>query len=67
MTIERFEEIRAWQQARELTNLVYDLTEQEKFKKTFGCATKSKELRARSCTTSRKDLMMAPTLSSFIS
>jgi four helix bundle protein len=26
---------RAWQQARELTNLVYDLTEQEKFKKDF--------------------------------
>ncbi len=35
MKIERFEDIRAWQQARELTNLVYDLTEQPKFSKDF--------------------------------
>ncbi len=35
MKIERFEDIRAWQQARELTNLVYDLTEQGKFAKDF--------------------------------
>ncbi len=35
MKIERFEDIRAWQQAREMANLVYDLTEQEKFKKDF--------------------------------
>lgn len=35
MTIEKFEDVRAWQQARELANLVYDLTEQEKFRKDF--------------------------------
>ena len=35
MKIERFEDIRAWQQARELSNLVYDLTEQGKFTKDF--------------------------------
>ena len=35
MKIERFEDIRAWQQARELSNLVYDLTEQGKFAKDF--------------------------------
>lgn len=35
MKIERFEDIRAWQQARELTNLVYNLTELEHFKKDF--------------------------------
>ncbi|MBI5945918.1 MAG: four helix bundle protein [Chloroflexi bacterium] len=35
MKIERFEDIRSWQQARELTNLVYDLTEQGKFAKDF--------------------------------
>lgn len=35
MKIERFEDIRAWQQARELTNLVYDLTVQAKFSKDF--------------------------------
>ena len=35
MKIERFEDIRAWQQARELSNLVYDLTEQTRFAKDF--------------------------------
>lgn len=35
MKIERFEDIRAWQQARELANLVYDLTERGNFAKDF--------------------------------
>jgi four helix bundle protein len=35
MKIERFEDIRAWQQARELANLVYDLTERGNFSKDF--------------------------------
>jgi four helix bundle protein len=35
MKIERFEDIRAWQQAREVANLVYDLTEQGDFSKDF--------------------------------
>jgi len=35
MKIERFEDIRAWQQARELSNLVYDLTEKGNFAKDF--------------------------------
>ena len=35
MKIARFEDIRAWQQARELTNLVYDLAEQARFSKDF--------------------------------
>ncbi|MEK6753028.1 MAG: four helix bundle protein [Chloroflexota bacterium] len=35
MKLERFEDIRAWQQARELSNLVYDLTEQGRFAKDF--------------------------------
>ena len=35
MKIEKFEDILAWQQARELTNLVYDLTEQTKFSKDY--------------------------------
>lgn len=33
MKIEKFEDIRAWQQARELANLVYDLTEKGGFAK----------------------------------
>ena len=35
MKIERFEDIRAWQQARELSNLVYDLTEGVRFAKDY--------------------------------
>jgi four helix bundle protein len=36
MKIERFEEIKAWQTARELANLVYDATESGAFTKDFG-------------------------------
>lgn len=35
MKIEKFEDIRAWQQARELANLVYDLTETGSFAKDY--------------------------------
>ena len=35
MKIERFEDIRAWQQARELSNLVYDLTGKSDFTRDF--------------------------------
>lgn len=35
-TITRFEEIEAWQTARELTKLIYSLTEQTKFSRDFG-------------------------------
>jgi four helix bundle protein len=35
MKIERFEDIMAWQKARELTNLVYNAVEKEKFSKDF--------------------------------
>jgi len=36
MTIERFEDIRAWQEARVLANLVYDATEAGTFARDFG-------------------------------
>ncbi len=35
-TITRFEEIEAWQTARELTKLIYSLTEENKFSRDFG-------------------------------
>lgn len=35
-TISRFEEIEAWKTARQLTNLIYEFTEQEKFARDFG-------------------------------
>lgn len=33
--IERFEDLQSWQRARQLTNVVYDLTERSKFVKDF--------------------------------
>lgn len=33
--IERFEDLQSWQRARQLTNLIYDFTEQPKFVKDF--------------------------------
>ena len=35
-TITRFEEIEAWQTARELTRLIYEYTEDGKFARDFG-------------------------------
>ncbi len=34
--IEKFEDIIAWQKALELSNLIYDLTNKEKFSKDYG-------------------------------
>jgi four helix bundle protein len=34
--VERFEDLIAWQKARILTQLIYQITQQEKFKKDFG-------------------------------
>lgn len=36
MTIKRFEDIESWQLARELTRMVYQLTENEKIGRDFG-------------------------------
>jgi four helix bundle protein len=35
-TIKNFEELKAWQKARELAGYVYELTRQEKFSRDFG-------------------------------
>jgi four helix bundle protein len=35
-TIERYEDIKGWQRARELTNFVYTITKQEAFSRDFG-------------------------------
>ena len=35
-TISRFEEIEAWKTARQLTNLIYEFSAQEKFSRDFG-------------------------------
>ncbi len=34
--IERFEDLQSWQKARKLANVVYDLTDKEKFSKDYG-------------------------------
>ncbi len=36
MTIIKFEEIKAWQEARNLTNMIYDLSKIGEFRKDFG-------------------------------
>lgn len=36
MKIKRFEDIKAWQEARELTKLIYELTNSPAFSKDFG-------------------------------
>ena len=36
MTIERFEDIQAWQVARELTGMVYEATKGEAFRRDYG-------------------------------
>lgn len=33
--IERFEDLQSWQKARQLTNLIYDLTDHPEFAKDF--------------------------------
>lgn len=35
MKIKQFEELDSWKKARELANMIYDLTNQEKFKRDF--------------------------------
>ncbi len=36
MTIDKFEDIKAWQKARELTNVIYQLTNKVSFAKDYG-------------------------------
>ncbi len=36
MTIVKFEEIKAWQEARSLTNLIYDISKMKEFRRDFG-------------------------------
>ena len=35
-TIERFEDLEAWQRARELTNVIYDMSDVGAFARDFG-------------------------------
>jgi hypothetical protein len=35
MKIKQFEDLDSWKKARELTNIIYDLTGEEKFRKDF--------------------------------
>ncbi|MFO7772799.1 MAG: four helix bundle protein [Dehalococcoidia bacterium] len=36
MRIERFEDIEAWKEARKLVNMIYDISDEEKFSRDFG-------------------------------
>ncbi len=62
--IERFEDLQSWQKARQLTNLIYDLTEHPSSVKTFICEVKSRKRLDLSCMTLQKASMQAQTLNS---
>jgi len=47
-TITRFEEIEAWQTARELAKLVYEITDEGKFARDFGLKDQIRARRFRS-------------------
>jgi four helix bundle protein len=36
MRIERFEDIEAWKEARKLVNMIYDMSDKERFSQDFG-------------------------------
>jgi len=38
--IKRFEDLQSWQKARQLANMVYDLTDRSRFAQDFQCAIK---------------------------
>jgi hypothetical protein len=63
--IERFEDLKSWQKARQLANVIYDLTNSiQALLKIFSYATKSEMQRVQRCTTLQKALTLAPTQSS---
>ena len=43
MKIERFEDIQAWQEARVLANLIYDVTDKDAFAKDYGLKNQVRE------------------------
>jgi hypothetical protein len=54
--IRRFEDLIAWQKARELTLKVYRISRQDEFGKDSVCQARFREPRFRSCPTLRRDL-----------
>lgn len=42
-TIKKFEELNAWQKARELAGYIYDLTRKPKFSRDFGLCNQIRE------------------------
>ncbi len=44
MSIQKFEDMKVWQDSREFVRIIYAFTSGEKFKKDFGIKIKSKEL-----------------------
>jgi hypothetical protein len=58
-SIQRFEDLIAWQKARELTQKIYTITMQGDFPTILDCVTKSDELQFLLCLTSPKALNAA--------
>jgi len=40
MKVNKFEDLDCWKKARELANLIYNLTDQPNYKKIFDCVVK---------------------------
>ena len=64
MKIERFEEIEAWQLARELTRQIYRLTKKPGFEKDYGLKRQIQEAAGCRCTILPKVLILRATPSS---
>ncbi len=62
--IERFEDLQAWQKARQLANAIYDLASTQ-VRERFPIANQIREPQDQSCTTSRKGLIRVPILNLF--
>jgi hypothetical protein len=62
--IERFEDLQSWQKGRQLANMIYDLTEHQKFSKDFRLRDQIQDAAGSVMPTSPKASTLVPTLSS---
>jgi len=60
-TIKNFEDLKAWQKAREVAGYVYELTPKQKFSRDLVCVIRFKKRQVQSCTILPKDLNQATT------
>jgi hypothetical protein len=64
-TLKNFEDLKAWQKARELAGCVYALNRKQHFSRDLVYVARSRKQQARACTILPKALHQAMTLSSY--